>query len=79
MGFQQQVGLMAQGLQRGLDAAGRVVTSKSPSVDLAAALAPSVTVFLSDLETVRPAKTPVRGPLLSWCFDLETVRLAQNF
>ena len=45
---------MAQGLQRGLDAAGRVVTFKAPSADLTAALGPSVSVFLSDVETVCP-------------------------
>lgn len=43
---------MAQGLQRGLDAAGRVVTFKAPSADLTAALGPFVSVFLSDVETV---------------------------
>ena len=31
MGFKQQVGLMAQGLQRGLDATGKVVPFKEPS------------------------------------------------
>lgn len=50
-GFQQHVGLMAQGLQRGLDAQGRVFPYKSPSSQLEAALNPRVSVFLSDVET----------------------------
>lgn len=49
-GFQQQVGLMAQGLQRGTDN-GRVVPFKVPSEDLQKALGPTVSVFLSDVET----------------------------
>ena len=34
MGFRQAVGLMAQGQQRGLDSAGRVVPFKEPSAHL---------------------------------------------
>lgn len=49
-GFQQQIGLFAQGLQRGLDA-GKVVPYKTPSPALVSALGPSVSVFLSDVET----------------------------
>lgn len=49
-GFQQQIGLFAQGLQRGLDA-GKVVSYKTPSSALIAALGPTVSVFLSDVET----------------------------
>ena len=43
---------MAQGLQRSLDAQGRVGARKRPSDQLMAALGPSVSVFLSDVETV---------------------------
>ena len=52
-GRQQRVGLMAQGLQRSLDTQGRVGALKQPSDVLVAALGPSVSVFLSDVETVR--------------------------
>ena len=34
MGFRQAVGLMAQGQQRGLDAAGRVVAFREPARQL---------------------------------------------
>lgn len=47
----QQVGLMAQGLQRGLDSAGRVRALAQPSALLADALGPDTLVFLSDVET----------------------------
>lgn len=43
----QQVGLMAQGLQRGLDSAGRVRALAQPSALLADALGPDTLVFLS--------------------------------
>jgi len=49
-GFQQQIGLMAQGLQRGTEG-GRVVPYSAPSEDLRRALGPKVSVFLSDVET----------------------------
>lgn len=49
-GFQQQTGLMAQGLQRGLDA-GKVVPYKAPAASLEEAVGSSVSVFLSDVET----------------------------
>lgn len=49
-GFRQQIGLFAQGLQRGLDA-GKVIPYKMPSPSLIAALGPTVSVFLSDVET----------------------------
>ena len=39
MGFRQAVGLMAQGQQRGLDSAGRVVPFKEPSAPLLVRLA----------------------------------------
>ena len=41
------MGLMAQGLQRGLDAAGRVHALTQPSALLADALGPDTLVFLS--------------------------------
>ena len=44
---------MAQGLQRQLDAQGRVGARKQPSDALMVALGPSVSVFLSEVETVR--------------------------
>ncbi|KAI3438251.1 hypothetical protein D9Q98_000687 [Chlorella vulgaris] len=47
----QQVGLMAQGLQRQLDASGRVQPLRDPSPLLVDALGASTSVFLSDVET----------------------------
>jgi hypothetical protein len=47
------VGLLAQGLQRSLDAAGRVAPLTHPSPDLVAAIGPGVVTFLSDVETER--------------------------
>jgi hypothetical protein len=47
----QQVGLMAQGLQRQLDASGRVRPLAAPSPQLVAALGPATSLFLSDVET----------------------------
>jgi hypothetical protein len=52
-GVRQRVGLMAQGLQRSLDGQGRVGALKQPADALVAALRPHVSVFLSDVETVR--------------------------
>ncbi|KAL6766266.1 hypothetical protein ACKKBG_A35340 [Auxenochlorella protothecoides x Auxenochlorella symbiontica] len=43
--------LMAQGLQRSLDAGKKVVPLHQPSPQLLAALGPSTTVYLSDVET----------------------------
>ncbi|KAK2080490.1 hypothetical protein QBZ16_000343 [Prototheca wickerhamii] len=47
----RRVALMAQGLQRSLDASKKVVPHKRPSEQLTAALGPDTTVFLSDVET----------------------------
>jgi hypothetical protein len=47
----QQVGLMAQGLQRQLDASRRVAALAGPSPLLRAALGRRTTLFLSDVET----------------------------
>eukprot|EP00884_Botryococcus_braunii_P012588 jgi/Botrbrau1/2132/Bobra.0093s0039.1 len=51
LGFQQHVGLMAQGLQRGLDPHGNVFAFTQPSPDLVDSLGPRTLVFLSDVET----------------------------
>lgn len=47
----RQVGLMAQGLQRELDASGRVRALQEASLQLRQALGPATSVFLSDVET----------------------------
>ena len=75
LGRQQQVGLMAQGLQRSLDAQGRVGARKHPADALIAALGPSVSVFLSDVETVRRADLrPAHGTRSTGCpFALPTI------
>ncbi|PSC72324.1 sugar kinase [Micractinium conductrix] len=50
LGPRQQVGLMAQGLQRQLEAGARVAALPTPSHQLEAALGPSTLLFLSDVE-----------------------------
>ncbi|CAK0786790.1 hypothetical protein CVIRNUC_010004 [Coccomyxa viridis] len=51
IGFKQQVGLMAQGQQRGLDPTGKVFAFREPSQQLLDAVGPRTSVFLSDVET----------------------------
>ncbi|GAB4814283.1 hypothetical protein N2152v2_001329 [Parachlorella kessleri] len=50
LGARQQVGLMAQGLQRALDSGKKVYQLKEPSQQLKDALGPHTAVFLSDVE-----------------------------
>lgn len=51
LGFHQHIGLMAQGLQRSLDATKKVIPVKAPQSSLLEALNSEVYVFLSDVET----------------------------
>lgn len=67
LGRQQQVGLMAQGLQRSLIAQGHVGARKQPAEALMAALGPAVSVFLSDVETVRRIDLNLNATVVATC------------
>ena len=62
LGLRQRVGLMAQGLQRGLDAGGRVVALQQPSPQLQEALGPRTGGGGWLLPPVLPASQPHGAP-----------------